>query len=105
MDYVISLARLEGKAPGGPVAMKTGANDVGITGFVFGPTKLTIGPGQSVTWTNGDDSPHQVTLTKSQERSAVLLKGQSHTQTFAAPGVYEYICGLHPSMKGSVEVK
>jgi plastocyanin len=104
-DYVISLARLAGQAPGGPVAMKTGANNVGITGFVFGPTNLTIGPGQSVTWTNGDDSPHQVTLTKGQERSAVLLKGQSHTQAFAAPGVYEYICGLHPNMKGTVEVK
>jgi plastocyanin len=102
---VISLARLTGKAPGGPVAMKTSPNDVGIAGFVFGPGKLTIGPGQSVTWTNGDDSPHQVTLTTSQERSAVLLKGQSHTQAFAAPGVYEYICGLHPNMKGTVEVK
>jgi plastocyanin len=104
-DFVISLARLAGQAPGGPVAMKTSPNDVGISGFAFGPGKLTIGPGQSVTWTNGDDSPHQVTLTKSQERSAVLLKGQSHTQAFAAPGVYEYICGLHPNMKGSVEVK
>jgi plastocyanin len=104
-DFVISLARLSGKAPGGPVAMKTSPNDVGIAGFVFGPGKLTIGPGQSVTWTNGDDSPHQVTLTKSQERSAVLLKGQSHTQAFAAPGVYEYSCGLHPNMKGTVEVK
>jgi plastocyanin len=105
MDYVISLARLEGKTPGGPVAMKTGPNSVGITGFAFGPTALTIGPGQSVTWTNGDDSPHQITLTKSQERSTVLLKGQSHTQAFAAPGTYEYICGLHPAMKGTVEVK
>src|SRR4029453_2396736 len=105
MDYVISLARLSGQAPGGPVAMKTSPNDGGITGFAFGPTKLTIGPGQNVTWTNGDDSPHQVTLTQSQQRSAVLLKGQSHTQAFAAPGVYEYICGLHPNMKGSVEVK
>jgi plastocyanin len=105
MDYVISLARLSGQAPGGPVAMKTSPNDVGITGFAFGPTKLTIGPGQNVTWTNGDDSPHQVTLTQSQQRSAVLLKGQSHTQAFAAPGVYEYICGLHPNMKGSVEVQ
>jgi len=104
-DFVISLARLTGKAPGGPVAMKTSPNDVGIAGFVFGPGTLTIGPGQSVTWTNGDDSPHQVTLTKSQERSAVLLKGQSHTQAFAAPGVYEYSCGLHPNMKGTVEVK
>jgi len=75
-DYVISLARLAGQAPGAAVAMKTGPGDVGITGFAFGPTRLTIGPGQYVTWTNTDDSPHQVTLTASQERSPVLLKGQ-----------------------------
>ena len=104
-DYVISLARLAGQAPGAAVAMKAGPGDVGIAGFAFGPAKLTIGPGQYVPWTNGDDSPHQVTLAASQERSAVLLKGQSHTQAFAAPGVYEYACGLHPGMKGSVEVK
>jgi plastocyanin len=104
-DYVISLARLGGQAPGAAVAMKTGPGDVGIAGFAFGPAKLTIGPGQYVTWTNGDDSPHQVTLTASQERSPVLLKGQSHTQAFAASGVYEYACGLHPAMKGTVEVK
>src|SRR5213594_4551410 len=100
-DFVISLARLSGQAPDGPIAMKTSPNDVGISGFAFGPSKLTIGPGQYVTWTNGDDSPHQVTLAASQERSPVLLKGQSHTQAFAAPGVYEYACGLHPGMKGS----
>jgi plastocyanin len=104
-DYVISLARLSGQAPGGAVAMKSGPSDVGIAGFAFGPNKLTIGPGQYVTWTNGDDSPHQITLTASQERSPVLLKGQSHTQAFAAPGNYEYVCGLHPAMKGTVEVK
>jgi len=104
-DYVISLARLSGQAPGGAVAMKSGPGDVGIAGFAFGPGKLTIGPGQYVTWTNADDSPHQITLTASQERSPVLLKGQSHTQAFAAPGNYEYVCGLHPAMKGTVEVK
>jgi len=104
-DFVMSLARLAGQAPGGPVVVKTSPNDVGISGFVFGPSKVTIGPGQYVTWTNTDDSPHQVTITQSQERSAVLLKGQSHTQAFAVAGVYEYVCGLHPSMKGTVEVK
>ena len=104
-DYVISLARLGGQAPGAAVAVKTGPSDVGIAGFAFGPAKLTIGPGQYVTWTNSDDSPHQVTLTASQERSPVLLKGQSHTQAFSAPGVYEYVCGLHPAMKGAIEVK
>jgi len=104
-DFVISLARLEGKAPGASVAMKTSSNDVGIAGFTFGPTKLTIAPGQYVTWTNGDDSPHQITFGQSQERSAVLLKGQSHTQAFATAGVFDYSCGLHPNMKGAVEVK
>ncbi|HYS16514.1 MAG TPA: cytochrome P460 family protein [Candidatus Binatia bacterium] len=104
-DFVMSLARLAGQAPGGPVVVKTSPNDVGISGFVFGPSKVTIGLGQYVTWTNTDDSPHQVTITQSQERSAVLLKGQSHTQAFAVAGVYEYVCGLHPSMKGTVEVK
>jgi plastocyanin len=33
------------------------------------------------------------------------LKGQSATLTFADAGVFDYICALHPSMKGSVEVK
>lgn len=47
----------------------------------------------------------QITLAQSQERSAVLLKGQSHTQAFATAGVYEYTCGRHPNMKGAVEVK
>ena len=62
-------------------------------------------PGQYVTWTNGDDSPHQITVAQSQERSAVRLKGQSHSQAFVNAGVYEYSYGLHPSMKGTVEVK
>lgn len=85
--------------------MKTSPNDVGIAGFAFGPSKLTIAPGQDVTWTNGDDSPHQITVAQNQERSSVLLKGQSHMQAFATAGVYEDRCGLHPGMKGTVEVK
>lgn len=104
-DFVISLARLAGKFPTGAVAEKTGPSDVNIARFAFGPNRLAVGAGQYVTWTNTDDSPHQVTLAKSQERSPVLLKGQSHTQAFAAPGTYEYACGLHPSMKGTIEVK
>ena len=104
-DYVISLARLAGPLPTGPVAMRTSAHDVNVTGFAFAPNTLTVGPGQSVTWTNRDDSPHQIAFTKTQERSSVLLKGQSHAQAFAAPGTYDYACGLHPSMKGTIEVK
>jgi plastocyanin len=103
IDYVISYERMAGR---GTVAAATPASapDVKIAGFAFGPSKLTAAAGKPVTWVNDDDSPHQVTVTKSGTRSAILTKGQSHTQSFDTPGTYEYICGLHPSMKGTIEV-
>jgi plastocyanin len=102
MDYVISLASLKG----GTGKAASGTPDVTITGFAFGPGKLAVASGKTVTWVNNDDSPHQVTVTSgTQARGPVMTKGQSYSQAFGAPGVYEYICGLHPSMKGQVEVK
>jgi plastocyanin len=102
-DYVISLASLKG----GTGAMGAAASDVKIAAFRFGPAKVTVAPGKTVTWVNNDDSPHQITVTtpSAPSRGPVLTKGQSHAQAFSAPGVYDYICGLHPSMKGQVEVK
>lgn len=101
-DYVISLASLKG----GTGAAASGAADVTIAAFTFGPGKLAVAPGKPVTWVNNDDSPHQITLTTgAQTRGPVMTKGQSYSQAFSAPGVYDYICGLHPSMKGQVEVK
>jgi plastocyanin len=105
-DFVISFPAMAGRtmvASAAPVA--AGAAPVNIVGFAFGPMKLTVDSGKPVVWTNSDLAPHQVTFTKTQERSPILVTGQSHTHTFAAPGVYDYICGLHPNMKGSVEVK
>src|SRR5262245_35985866 len=101
-DFVISLASLKG----GTGAVASGAGDVTIAGFAFGPGKLSVAPGKAVTWVNGDDSPHQVTVTsQTQMRGPVMTKGQSYSQAFSTPGVYDYICGLHPSMKGQIEVK
>jgi plastocyanin len=105
IDYVISYERMAGRgmvAAATPPA--TARADVTISGFAFGPNKVTTAAGKPVTWVNSDDSPHQVTVTKTGSRSAILAKGQSHSQSFDAEGTYEYICGLHPSMKGSVEV-
>jgi plastocyanin len=102
VDFVISYAQIAGRLAAARPA--TGAADVTIKGFAFGPATLTVAPGKSVTWVNTDDSPHQVAI-KGLPRSEMLLKGQSHTQAFASPGTYEYSCGLHPAMKGAVEVK
>ena len=104
-DFVISLAQLAGKFPTGPVAMKSGMHDVNISGFSFGPAIMKVIAGQPVTWTNTDDSPHQVTITGSKPvRTAVLLKGDSASLTFDDAGTFGYICGLHPNMKGTIEV-
>jgi plastocyanin len=103
-DFVMSLSQLAGKFPTGAVAMKSGQHDVNINGFSFGPTTLKVAAGQPVTWTNGDDSPHQITLAEKGTRTAVLLKGQSASLTFADAGTVGYMCGLHPGMKGSIEV-
>jgi plastocyanin len=102
-DYVISLASL--KSVQAAAAHAGSKADVNIMGFTFGPAKLTVEKGKPVTWTNADDSPHQITLTQTKARSPILTKGESHTHTFDMPGAYDYICGLHPQMKGSVEVK
>jgi plastocyanin len=102
-DFVISLAAIRsGVAAPAYAESKAG---VTIRGFAFGPAKASVEAGQNVTWTNGDDSPHQITIASTKERSPILRKGESHTRTFKTPGTYEYICGLHPQMKGAIEVK
>ena len=93
-DFVISYPALAGRTMvASPAPAAAGAVPVNIAAFAFGPGQLTVETGKPVVWTNSDLAPHQVTFTKTQERSPILVTGQSHTQTFATPGVYDYICG------------
>ncbi|MBI3435037.1 MAG: cytochrome P460 family protein [Proteobacteria bacterium] len=104
-DFVISLASLKGTKPG-EAARPSGAGVVAIGGFKFGPETVSVAPGAAVTFVNTDASPHQISVTGPKpQRSAVLLKGQEAKLSFAEAGIYDYICGLHPSMKGKIEVK
>jgi plastocyanin len=106
-DFVISHTKLvPGTMTAAATAPTPAAAVVQIQDFKFGPAKLLVDKGMPIMWTNGDDSPHQVTVTTGTvTRSAVLPKGARHTQSFATPGVYDYMCGLHPGMKGQIEVK
>ena len=104
-DFVMSLASLSGTGLPKSVARKSGPGIVGISEFLFGPEKIAVQVGQVITWTNTDDSPHQVTVQgASTVRTPVILKGQSSAVVFNDVGAYDYICGLHPNMKGKVEV-
>ena len=75
-----------------------------IEGFAFQPATLTVPPGTVVTWTNQDSAPHTVTSTDGKFDSGSLGQGQKFSFNFTEPGVYDYHCKIHPSMRGQVEV-
>ena len=106
-DYVISLAKLNNSFPSMQASAKAkpaAKSEVNIASFAFMPAKFTGTAGKPITFVNTDDTPHQVTVANG-PRSAVFLRGQRASITLDKAGEYSYICGLHPSMKGVIEVK
>jgi len=102
-DFVMTLSKLAGTFPG-TQALKTMKGDVNIATFSFMPGKVSATAGKPLTFLNGDDSPHQISVANG-EKTAVLLRGQKASLTFDKAGAYNYVCGLHPTMKGTIEVK
>jgi plastocyanin len=103
-DYVISLAKLANTFPGQEALAKAPKGDVNIASFAFLPAKITTAVGKALTFLNGDDTPHQISVVNG-PRTEVFLRGQRVSLTIDKPGEYGYICGLHPNMKGVIEVK
>ena len=108
-DFVISLAKLNGSFPTEKQSLVKGrkgetAGDVRIASFAFLPAKISAAAGKALTFFNADDTPHQISVAGG-PRSEVFLRGQRASITIDKPGEYNYICGLHPSMKGVIEVK
>jgi plastocyanin len=76
-----------------------------IDTFHYTPPSLVVAPGTTVTWTNADDSPHSVREKDGKFKSAALDTDDKFSQTFTAPGEYEYFCSIHPYMTGKIVVK
>ena len=73
--------------------------------FDFTPMSVAVPAGGSVTWKNLDGEPHTVTSVDGLFRSGALDQGDSFTFRFSKPGVYRYLCSIHPKMTASVTVK
>jgi amicyanin len=78
---------------------------VRINGMRFEPANITVKPGTTVTWVHESRMPHTVSSQSGMLRSSTLYTGQKFSHTFDAEGRYDYLCDLHPSMKGSVVVE
>jgi amicyanin len=71
----------------------------------FIPAEITVAPGTTVTWTNTEAMPHTVVDQNKAFRSKTLMKDASFSFTFTTAGDYDYLCSIHPFMKGKVIVK
>jgi plastocyanin len=87
-----------------PQAEAQGAASVRISNFTFAPGSVTVKARQAVTFTNDDGSPHSVVVNGKPFKTPTLEKGKSAKLTIPEPGSYDYVCGLHPSMTGTIVV-
>jgi plastocyanin len=77
---------------------------VAIQNFHFA-MDVTVTPGSTVTWTNLDGEPHTVASADGLFRSPALDQKDSFSFKFDKPGIYKYICSIHPQMRATVTVK
>ncbi|SBS75819.1 Plastocyanin [uncultured Mycobacterium sp.] len=95
----------------GPIASATTSTTppvagtaVDITNFAFAPANLTVKVGDTVTWTNKDEEPHTVVANDGSFHSPGLDANGRYSFTFTTPGSFDYICSIHPFMRGTVMV-
>ncbi|MFG2794274.1 plastocyanin/azurin family copper-binding protein [Streptomyces sp. NPDC048419] len=78
-----------------------------MSGYAFSPRVLTINAGDTVTWTNQDQAPHDVKTTSGPAsiHSPMLDKGGTWSHTFATAETYGYVCTVHPNMTAQLVVE
>lgn len=87
--------------------------DVSIIDFGYQPAEVTIGLGESVTWTNNGATAHTVHLSTGVNSSpgcvpaagvGCMAPGDQFTVSFDVAGRFEYHCDIHNGMSGTVVV-
>jgi len=79
-------------------------HQVSIEGFAFVPANLTINAGDTVVFTNADSAPHTATDANGAFDTGRLNRGASAQLTFNSAGSFNYICSLHPNMRGTITI-
>src|SRR3954453_981102 len=88
----------------GGTAAPAGDSAVTIDNFAFDPASTTVKVGSTVTWTNKDSAGHSVSAADDSFKSDRLSTGSTFQFTFDSAGTFEYVCGIHPSMHGTIVV-
>jgi plastocyanin len=85
-----------------------GSTLIAIRGFAFLPNDVHVKAGSSVTWLNCEPAgteAHTTTSSQGVWNSPLLTPGETFTQTFNTPGVFPYLCAVHPFMTATLTVE
>ena len=77
---------------------------VSIAGFAFDPADLTVNVGDTVIWTNNDDTSHGTASDTGIWSSGLFPMGQTFSFTFNSPGAFPYHCPRHSFMTANITV-
>jgi plastocyanin len=77
---------------------------VTMADFFFSPSSVTVAVGDTISWRNTGQAPHNATADDGSFRTPDLNNGQSASHTFSRTGTFSYICTIHPNMRGTVRV-
>src|SRR3954469_11128570 len=78
---------------------------VSMDGTTFTPREITVKVGETVTWTNKDPFPHNVTSSSGSFSSGDLDPDRQWQFRAANTGRFTYVCTLHPGMDGTLIVE
>jgi plastocyanin len=71
----------------------------------FNPATETIQVGDTITWHNDDSFAHTIVSDNLSWGDLSLPASSEVSHTFDALGTYDYHCGIHPAMIGTIEVQ
>ena len=81
------------------------SHTVSEKGKVFGPNKLEIAKGDTVSFVNDDKIKHNVMIRTMKFNSGLQAPGDTTDVTFDKAGTFKVRCAIHPKMKMSITVK
>jgi plastocyanin len=87
-----------------PKARKAASASVTMGDLFFSPTSVSIAVGDTVTWHNTGQAPHNATADDGSFNTPTINNGESASHTFTQAGTFSYICTIHPQMKGTIRV-
>ena len=114
LALALGLAACGGSSGGGSTSASTsapassssgGGVEIKMQNIQFAPKDTTVKVGQKVTWTNDDNTDHNVTADSGADfKSKDFGNGGTFSFTPDKAGTIKYVCTIHPGMTATLNV-